>query len=197
MPGACAVIADPDLHPTVNAPNLAVHEAVPGHFLQSRAWQLRFGKSEAPVRFLSVPDECGLLRDAWIPHFMIEGWAIFTEVRMEAAGYLEGRDRLFHHFCRVIHAARALGDIGLHAEGWSRDRVAEFVSSATGFPRTFGASQAIRYARSGLQALGYLIGRLAIEDVERATKERLGSEFDELDFQSALLDAGPVPPALL
>jgi hypothetical protein len=71
-PGACAVVPDASLHPLLNVPSLAIHEAIPGHSLQSRAWQLRFGSARAPVRFLGVPDECGLLRDAWIPHLMIE-----------------------------------------------------------------------------------------------------------------------------
>jgi len=196
-PGACAVVADPELHRLVNAPSLAVHEAVPGHFLQSRAWQLRFGKATAPVRFLSVPDECGLLRGAWIPHFMIEGWAVFAEARMEEAGFHDAESRLFHLFCRAIHAARALGDIGLHTEEWPRTKVAELVSNETGWPLDFGEAQAVRYARSGMQALGYSIGHRAIEDLRQKKRVREGAAYDELAFQSALLDVGPVPPALL
>ncbi|MEP7125134.1 MAG: DUF885 domain-containing protein [Byssovorax sp.] len=196
-PGACAVLADPALHPLANVSGLAVHEGVPGHFLQSRAWQLRFGKARSPVRFLSVPDECGILRGAWIPHFMIEGWAVFAEARMEESGFYDGIARLFHQYCRSIHAARALADIGLHTEGWSRERVAAFLSEATGMPSSSCASQAVRYARSGLQALTYLIGQLEIESVRARTRERRGAGYDELAFQAELLDAGPVPPALL
>jgi uncharacterized protein (DUF885 family) len=196
-PGACAVVVDPALHPLANVPGLAVHEAVPGHFLQSRAWQLRFGGARAPVRFLSVPDECGIVRDAWIPHFMIEGWAVFAEVRMEEAGFYDGVARLFHVFCRAIHAARALADMGVHTEEWSRERVTAFLAEATGMPARMCRDQSVRYARSGMQALTYLIGQIAIEDARDSAKARLGAGYDELAFQSALLDAGPVPPALV
>ena len=64
-------------------------------------------------------------------------------------------------------------------------------------PSRYCEYQAVRYARSGLQAHGYLIGQLAIEDLERVERARLGGAFDDLKFQSDLLDAGPVPPALV
>jgi uncharacterized protein (DUF885 family) len=195
--GACAVVVDPALHPTVAGPNLAVHEAVPGHYLQSRAWQIRFGGARAPVRFLGVPDECGVLRDAWIPHFMIEGWAVFAETRMEEAGFFDERGALFRSFVRTIHAARALADIGLHTEEWSAEDVARFSAAATGMPASFTAAQGVRYARSGMQALGYLFGRLGIEDLRDEEKARLGPRFDDLAFHATLLDAGPAPPGLL
>lgn len=196
-PGSCAVVLDPALHPLANIPGLAVHEAVPGHFLQSRRWQQRFGPSKAPVRFLSVPDECGVLRGAWIPHFMIEGWAVLAEATMADAGFYDDVTLLFHSFCRTIHAARALADIGTHVDGWPRQQTMAFLAEATGMPPSACAHQSVRYARSGLQALGYLIGRLAIEDVRAAEKRKLGAAYDELAFQDKVLDAGPVPPALL
>jgi uncharacterized protein (DUF885 family) len=196
-PGACAVLPDPALHPLVNVPGLAVHEAIPGHFLQSRAWQLRFGGARAPVRLLSVPDECGVLHGVWIPHFMIEGWAVYAEARMEEAGFLDASSRLFGAFCRAIHAARGLADLGVHCEGWSRAEAGAFLAQATGMPEAMCTYQAVRYARSGLQAWGYMGGRLAIEALRERERARLGAGYDELAFQAWLLDAGPAPPALL
>jgi uncharacterized protein (DUF885 family) len=194
-PGACAVLLDPALHPLANVQSLSVHEAVPGHFLQSRAWQLRFGKSLAPVRLLSVPDECGVLRDAWIPQLMIEGWAVYAESEMQRAGFYRPVEQLFHFFCRAIHAARALADVGLHAQGWTRARVADFLVASTGMPLPWAERQAVRYARSGLQALSYLQGQLEIEAVRSAHKAAHGERFADARFQAELLGAGPVPPS--
>ncbi len=193
-PGACAVLLDPAMHPLANVQSLAVHEAVPGHFLQSRAWQLGFGKSRSPVRLLSVPDECGVLRDAWIPQLMIEGWAVYAEAEMLRAGFYQPTEQLFHFFCRAIHAARALADLRLHAQGQSRSQVAEFLVASTGMPLPWAERQAVRYARSGLQALSYLIGQLEIEAVRDRHKTEYGAGFEDARFQAELLGAGPVPP---
>jgi uncharacterized protein (DUF885 family) len=116
---------------------------------------------------------------------------------MDEAGFHDAAGGLFAAFCRVIRAARALADLGLHTEAWSRERVAAFFAEATGMSPWFCAAQGIRHARSGMQGLAYFVGRLGLDDLRGRARARLGARFDELAFQDRVLDAGPIPPALL
>ena len=54
-----------------------------------------------------------------------------------------------------------------------------------------------RYTSDPAQALGYMIGKLKIEELRDRAKAKLGERFDIRRFHMAVLDHGAVPLSVL
>ncbi len=190
--GQFVVHPDPAAHVVAWRAVGAVHEGVPGHFLQSAAWRERYGASRAPVRFLCVADDVAFARGFLRPMVMVEGWAIYVEELLRARGFHAGRDALFAAVSHCVRAARVLADAGLHAGAMSRDDAARLLTGEAGMTDASARGEVERYLRLPLQAVTYLMGRLEIERLrDRSAPNDLAA------FHARLLDAGPVPPRLL
>jgi uncharacterized protein (DUF885 family) len=95
--GHALYATDPAAHPIVQAKNLAVHEGIPGHYLQSACWQRG---TPSPVRFLGVTDDVAFSRSYFGTMLSVEGWAVHMEQLLLAEGfYDEGPERIFFAFC--------------------------------------------------------------------------------------------------
>lgn len=182
---------DASAHPVVQAKNLAVHEGIPGHYLQSATWQQ--GTSSA-VRFLGVIDDVAMSRSYFGTMLSVEGWAVHMEQTLLAEGfYDEGPERIFFAFCDAVRAMRVLLELGLHAQGMTDVEAVELVTSATLMPESWARTQVLRAKRIPLQSLTYLVGSTEIAAL-RAGPAR---DLDLLSFHRALLSFGPVPPSML
>src|SRR3546814_3067288 len=96
---------------------LAIHEAMPGHYLEG-AHSAQFPST---------------LRAVLRSGLFAEGWAVYTETMMTDAGSHEG-DPLFrlvqlNFYLRPI--ANALLDQGVHVDGWRRDPAMRLMTHAT------------------------------------------------------------------
>jgi uncharacterized protein (DUF885 family) len=180
-----------DAHPIVQTKNLAVHEGIPGHYLQSACWQ---ESAPPPVRFLGVSDHVAMARGYFGTMLSVEGWAVHTEQLMLAEGFYEaGPERIFFAFCDAIRAMRVLLDLGLHARGMPEAAALEMITRATLMPSSWALAQILRSKRIPLQSLTYLIGSTEIA----ALRAGPGRHLSTLDFHRRLLEAGPVPPSRL
>jgi len=178
-------------HPIVQAKNLAVHEGIPGHYLQSACWQRG---TPSPVRFLGVTDDVAFSRSYFGTMLSVEGWAVHMEQLLLAEGfYEEGPERIFFAFCDAIRAMRVLLDLGLHARGMEEEEAVRMITRATLMPEGWARSQVLRSKRIPLQSLTYLVGSTEIASLRRGAAR----ELDALSFHRALLELGPVPPARL
>jgi uncharacterized protein (DUF885 family) len=172
---------------------VAAHEGNPGHAAQSRFFQGAYRDGRAPLcRFLNVPDEVGYVRGNWYAMANIEGWAFYTERLLLAKNVLSPEERLAALTGQALRAARVVVDVRMHTEGWSRERVAEYLVSEAGLSCEEAHDQAFRYSKIPLQAVSYFIGAAEFEKLETKYKDR----FDH-DFYERLLSLGPVPPALI
>ena len=87
---------------------LAIHEAMPGHYLEG-AYSARFPST---------------LRAVLRSGLFAEGWAVYTERMMADAGF-DGDDPLFKLVQRKFYLrtiANSLLDQGVHVDGWSREQ---------------------------------------------------------------------------
>jgi uncharacterized protein (DUF885 family) len=88
-------------------------------------------------------------------------------------------------------------DIGVHAQGWSRNEVLEFLSD-------YGVTSedaADRIYELVVEAPGnylkYYVGCLEFQELKKDAKDRLGSAFSEKEFHRALLQIGPAPFSII
>jgi uncharacterized protein (DUF885 family) len=182
---------DPAAHPRIMAKQLAIHECIPGHYLQSAIWQRQRSR---PVRFLGVQDDVAMSVGYFGTMVSVEGWAVHMEDEMVALGFMEpGRERMFSAWCDAVRAMRVLLDLGLHAEGRSADEMAAQVAEATLLSEGWARQQVLRSKRIPLQSSTYQIGAMEIEALQKRARPKMSA----LDFHAKLLAFGPVPTSRL
>lgn len=160
---------------------LVAHEAVPGHHLQI-------------ARAAERQDLPPFRRNAWGQTAYVEGWALYAEtLGFELGLYADPLSRFGHLQSQAFRAARLVVDTGLHAFGWSRQRCIDFMVDATGMDRDFLTGEIDRYSSWPGQALGYMIGRLKIEELRDRAKAKLEDRFDIRRFHNAVIDHGALP----
>ena len=158
---------------------LTAHEAMPGHHLQiARAIELR-----------ALPQ---FRRGGGYTAF-VEGWAVYAETLGRDIGLYDDPYSLFGHLqWQAFRAARLVVDTGIHRLGWTRQAI-DFMVERTGFERGFVTAEVDRYTSIPGQALGYMIGKLKIDQMRDRARERLGQRFDIRRFHNAVIDQGALP----
>jgi len=163
-----------------NAEAVAYHEAVPGHHLQVTLAQ-------------ELPDLPMLRRSALINAFA-EGWGLYAERLADEMGlYTDDLARLGMLAGDSIRAARLVVDTGIHAHGWDRQRVVDFLRANTPMPQVDIEQETDRYIADPGQALAYMVGRLEFERIRAGAQQALGERFDIRGFHDAALSNGEIP----
>jgi uncharacterized protein (DUF885 family) len=162
----------------------AFHEAVPGHHFQ-----------------ISLADELTgvpkLRRVAWINAYL-EGWSLYCERLADEMGlYSSVEARLGMLVLESLRAARLVVDTGLHAFGWTRGQVVDYLRAGTAMNEVEVQQETDRYIELPGQALSYLSGRLEIDRIRAKARAGLGQAFDVRAFHDVVLGTGPVPMAVL
>ena len=166
--------------PSWRMATLTAHEAVPGHHLQiARAVELR-----------ALPQ---FRRDGGYTAY-VEGWAVYAETLGREIGIYDDPYALFGHLqWQAFRAARLVVDTGIHRLGWTRQQSIDYMVERTGFERGFVTAEVDRYTSNPGQALGYMIGKLKIDELRDRAKARLGERFDQRRFHNAVIDQGALP----
>lgn len=161
---------------------LALHEAVPGHHLQTaRAHEIA---ALPPFR-----------RYGWHIGFG-EGWALYAETLGPELGLLRDQFSRFGQLnSELLRAARLVADTGIHAFGWSRAQALEYLAANTANPAADNAVEVDGYIGAPGQALGYKVGQLKIAALRAKAQAQaaLGARFDMRRFHGAVIDNGPLP----
>lgn len=171
--------ADPSRWGTFEVEATTFHEGVPGHHLQ----------------FALANETEGLHplhSQLYLPGYN-EGWGLYTERLADEMGlYSSEINRIGMLAADSMRACRLVVDTGLHALGWSRDRAITYMVDNSPKTRSQCEGEIDRYIADPGQALGYMIGRLEIEDIRRDAEEALGSNFDIKAFHDVCLGQGTV-----
>ena len=162
----------------------AFHEAVPGHHFQITLAQ----------QLTHLPR---LRRVARINAYL-EGWALYCErLADEAELYSDDVARLGMLALESTRTARLVVDTGVHAFGWSRQRVVDYLREVTVMNEVEIQQETDRYIEWPGQALSYMVGRLEIQRMRARAEETLGDTFDLKAFHDLVLGGGPLPLAVL
>jgi uncharacterized protein (DUF885 family) len=164
--------------------DLLLHEAVPGHHLQT-------------ARAQEIRDLPTFRRDIWFPAYG-EGWALYAETLGDLIGiYDDPLDKYGQLAAEQWRAARLVVDTGLHALGWSRERAIGYMQEHSAESADEIVAEVDRYIVWPGQATAYKIGQLRIAALRDRARAALGERFDLRAFHNAVLDGGAVPLEVL
>ena len=169
-----------DVRPLYNIEALTLHEGVPGHHLQNSI------ASE-------IDDLPEFRKDLYLSAFG-EGWGLYSEyLGIEAGFYTDPYSNFGRLTYEMWRACRLVVDTGIHAMGWSRQRVINYLSDNTALPIHECTTETDRYIAWPGQALSYKIGELKIKELRKFAEKELGKEFDVRNFHDTVLGSGSVP----
>ncbi|MEY8850082.1 DUF885 family protein [Psychroserpens sp. XS_ASV72] len=166
-------------------PALTVHEAVPGHHLQG-----------------SLNNELGddipqFRKDLYLSAYG-EGWGLYCEFLAEEMGmYTTPYERFGKLTYEMWRACRLVVDTGIHAKGWTRNQVVDYMASNTALSLHEINTETDRYISWPGQALSYKIGELKIRELRTKAEKVLGSKFDIREFHDVILNQGTVTLSIL
>ncbi len=173
-------VADPANWGTFQLQAMTFHESVPGHHLQHAVAQ-------------EMPGLHPLLAENLVISYG-EGWALYTERLADEMGlYASDLDRIGMLWGDSARSCRLVVDTGLHALGWTRDQAIDYMLDHAPMTRAPVTAEIDRYIGWPGQACGYMLGRVAIEEIRRTAEARLGDRFDIRVFHDQVLGTGSIP----
>ncbi|MCK5324740.1 MAG: DUF885 domain-containing protein [Woeseiaceae bacterium] len=164
--------------------SLYLHEAIPGHHFQ-----------------ISLQQEAGNL-----PEFrrfgrftaFSEGWGLYAETLGKELGVYTDPYQYFGALnAELWRSIRLIVDTGIHAKGWTRQQVLDYMYENSAVAETRAVSEAERFMAIPAQALAYKIGQLKIREIRNKAEARLGDDFDIKAFHTEVLKDGPMPLSML
>lgn len=173
-----------ETRPLYNLEALTLHEAVPGHHLQTAlASELQ-----------GIPD---FRRFMYVNAFG-EGWGLYSEWLGQEAGFYTDP---YSNFGRLTYemwrACRLVVDTGIHSMGWSREKAMDFMGSHTALSLHEVETETDRYISWPGQALAYKTGEMKIRELRRKAESELGEKFNVREFHDAVLLNGSVTMPIL
>lgn len=163
---------------------LTLHEAVPGHHLQTAlAAEIDAGPEFRRHDYLSA---------------FGEGWGLYAEyLGLEAGIYEDPYSNFGRLTYEIWRACRLVVDTGVHAFGWTRQQMLDYLAENTALSLHEVTTETDRYISWPGQALAYKMGELKIRELRGRAEEALGSDFDVRHFHDAVLANGSVPLDIL
>lgn len=166
--------------PRYSLESLYLHEATPGHHFQIG---LQRELEDLPA-FRRFGGETAF----------IEGWGLYAESLGEELGVYQDPLMLFGALeYELWRSIRLVVDTGLHAKGWSRQDVLDYMYANSPVQPTRAVSEAERFMAIPGQALAYKIGELRIRELREMAEAELGEDFDVRGFHREVLKDGSVP----
>jgi len=159
---------------------LSLHEANPGHHFQI---SIQREQKDLP-RFRRFGGYTAYS----------EGWGLYAESLGRDLGMYTDPYQYFGRLeGELFRAIRLVVDTGLHAQGWTRQQVLDYIvaNSATSEARRVAETE--RYMAIPGQALAYKIGQLKISELRARAEQELGPQFDVRKFHTVILADGALP----
>lgn len=166
-------------------PSLTVHEAVPGHHLQNALTQ-------------ELGDSIPQFRRSMYVNAFGEGWGLYCEyLAAEMGMYTTPYERFGQLTYEMWRACRLVVDTGIHAKGWTRQEVVDYMSKNTALSIHEVNTETDRYISWPGQALAYKMGELKIRELRSLAEKKLGARFDIREFHEIILEQGTVTLEIL
>ncbi|MEO8067595.1 MAG: DUF885 domain-containing protein [Flavobacteriales bacterium] len=162
---------------------LYMHEAIPGHHLQSVA---------------RGPAGSGDLRDQLFYPGTAEGWACYVEYFGQELGvYDDPYQRLGKWEWDLVRSLRLVLDAGIHYYGWSHERALAYWKANIAGQDDIAEREVRRVTNWAAQALSYKVGADRLQQLRDKMQAAHGAGFSAARFHRAFLDMGQVPMAVV
>ncbi|XP_013773982.2 uncharacterized protein LOC106458959 [Limulus polyphemus] len=154
--------------------SLSLHEAEPGHHLQSsymieQTGVPAFRRNIEDRKYSDVPSRFPL-HTAYL-----EGWGLYSEFLGHELGLYEDPYFLLGRLSQeIFRACRLVVDTGIHAFGWSREKAINFMLEHSAATKQNIEKEVDRYITWPGQACAYKIGELKIKELRNKAKTQLG-----------------------
>jgi len=169
----------------INDEAIAYHEGVPGHHLQLSVLQQLTGLPNFRLHSLGF-------------NAYIEGWGLYAEQLGKEVGFYQDPVSDYGRLSsELFRAVRLVVDTGIHAQGWTRDQVVEFMRNSGAVDEPTIQSETDRYIAWPAQALSYKLGQLKFRELRERAQRELGPKFDIRKFHDEMLDGGTLPLDML
>jgi uncharacterized protein (DUF885 family) len=164
--------------------SLYLHEATPGHHFQIAIQR----ELENLPRFRRFSGETAYN----------EGWGLYAESLGKELGVYTDSTMYFGALeAELWRAIRLVTDTGIHAKGWTRKQVLDYMYANSAVEPTRAIAEAERFMAVPGQALAYKIGQLKIRELRTRAETALGPRFDVRAFHTEVLKDGSVPLSVL
>ncbi len=164
--------------------SLYLHEAIPGHHFKISLQR----ENEDLPRFRRFGGFTAYS----------EGWGLYAETLGKELGVYADPYQYFGALnAELWRAIRLVVDTGLHAKGWTRQDVLDYMYANSAVAPARAISEAERFMAIPGQALAYKIGQLKIREIRNRAEQRLGDGFDVVAFHREILKDGPMPLSML
>jgi uncharacterized protein (DUF885 family) len=169
----------------INDEAVAYHEGIPGHHMQQSVQRQLTGLPKFRLQ--------GLGFNAYT-----EGWALYAEQLGKEVGFYQDPASDYGRLSsELFRAVRLVVDTGIHAKGWTRDQVVEFMRKSGAVDEPTIQSETDRYIAWPAQACSYKIGQLKFLELRERARKELGPKFDIRTFHDEMLNGGSLPLDLL
>ncbi|MCP4299414.1 MAG: DUF885 domain-containing protein [Gammaproteobacteria bacterium] len=164
--------------------SLFLHEAIPGHHFQIMIQR----ENE------DLPD---FRRYGGFTAFS-EGWGLYAESLGKELGVFTDPYQYFGGLnAELWRAIRLVVDTGIHAKGWSREQVLDYMYNNSAVAEVRAVAEAERFMAIPGQALAYKVGQLKIRQIRDNAEAQLGDNFDVKAFHTEVLKDGAMPLSML
>ena len=167
-----------DLHSRYSLPDLAHHEAIPGH-----VWQGEYAQ------------KLSLIRSILGFNAYSEGWGLYAEQLADELGVYDDFvvGRLGYLQSIAFRACRLVVDTGLHVKRWTREQSVRYFTEVNGSNPEEVASEVDRYCSWPGQACGYEVGHQEILRQRARAQAALGTRYGLRAFNDTVVLGGNVP----
>ena len=164
--------------------SLFLHEAIPGHHFQIMIQQ----ENE------DLPD---FRRFGGFTAYS-EGWGLYAEsLGKELGVYVDPYSYFGGLNAELWRSIRLVVDTGLHAKGWTRQDVLDYMYANSAVVEARAVAEAERFMAIPGQALAYKVGQLKIREIRDKAEASLGDKFSVKDFHTEVLKDGAMPLSML
>ena len=169
----------------MNNEAIAYHEGIPGHHMQISIQRQLTGLPKFRLQGLGFSA-------------FTEGWALYSEQLGKDIGFYQDPVSDYGRLSsELFRAVRLVVDTGIHAKGWTRDQVVDFMRKSGAVDEPTIQSETDRYIAWPAQALSYKIGQLKFRELRERGRKALGANFDIRTFHDEMLNGGSMPLDLL
>ena len=173
-------------------PAIILHEALPGHHIQlsltAESGLKDYRRFADELRWWDLPAHVGMKSSYH------EGWATYAEFLGHELGLYDDVYTQIGSISRNIElACRYVVDVGLHVQGWSREKAIEFMLDNTAVDAFEVETEVDRYSSLPAQSLAYLYGSEKFKEYRKKAEKALGDQFNVKTFHTMLCSLGDVP----